>query len=183
VSTPTYINNRQKHPQDNPDHARRRETPAPSDAEIEQRLNALVKPAVFAELEHYRSLGLRNRLLTLPVMVSLVLALLWRRVPGVCALQRLLARERILWTAPQRVSQAALSERFLTFPAALFERVLQRVLADLAPRQAQRTFPCPPSLAAVRTRFAACYAVDGTTLEALFRKLQALQEEPLAYWS
>jgi hypothetical protein len=160
----------------NPDHARRRQVPAPSDADIEQRLNDLVKPAVYAELTHYRQLGLRNRLLNLPVMVSVVLALLWRHVPGVCELQRLLARERVLWTRPLQVSQPALSERLLTFPAELFQHVLEAVLAALPARNVARTRPQPALLQRVRARFAALYALDGTTLEALFRKLQALQE-------
>jgi hypothetical protein len=164
----------------NPDHTRRTHVPAPSDTEIEQRLHDLVKPAVFAELAYYRQLGLRNRLLTFPVMVALVLALIWRRVPGVCTLQRMLARERILWTEPTLVSQPALSERFLTFPAVLFERVLSRVLARLPERVAARTRPLPADLAAIAPRFQACYALDGTTLEALFRKLQTLRERPEA---
>jgi hypothetical protein len=162
----------------NPDHSRRTHVPAPSDAEMEYRLETLVKPAVYAELDYYRQLGLRNRLLTLPVMVALVLALIWRRVPGVCTLQRMLARERILWTQPLQVSQPALSERFLTFPAVLFERILSRVLSRLPARQAARTRPLATTLAALRSRFSACYALDGTTLEALFRKLQTLREQP-----
>ena len=164
----------------NVDHARRTHVPAPSDAEIEHRLTTLVKPAVYAELDYYRQLGHRNRLLGLPVMVALVLALIWRRIPGVCTLQRMLARERILWTHPTQVSQAALSERFLTFPAVLFERVLYRVLARLPSRQAARTRPLPADLAAIQARFRGCYALDGTTLEALFRKLQTLREQPTA---
>lgn len=164
----------------NLDHARRTHVPAPSDAEIEQRLTTLVKPAVYAELDYYRQLGHRNRLLGLPVMVALVLALIWRRVPGVCTLQRMLARERILWTQPTQVSQPALSERFLTFPAVLFERVLYRVLARLPARQAARTRPLPTDLGVLRARFVACYALDGTTLEALFRKLQTLRDQPTA---
>lgn len=166
--------------QANVDHARRTHVPAPSDAEIEHRLTTLVKPAVYAEVVYYRQLGYRNRLLGLPVMVALVLALIWRRVPGVCTLQRMLARERILWTEPTAVSQPALSERFLTFPAVFFERVLYRVLARLPARQAERTRPLPRNLAAIAQRFAGCYAVDGTTLEALFRKLQTLREQPTA---
>jgi hypothetical protein len=150
--------------------------PAPADPEIEQRLNDLVKPAVFAELAYYHQLGLRSRLLDLPVMVALVLSMLWRRVPGVCTLQRMLARERILWTAPRQVSQPALSERFLTFPAVLFERVLYRVLSRLPARLIGRTRPLPPLLQALQPRFSACYALDGTILEALFRKLNALRE-------
>jgi hypothetical protein len=166
--------------QANVDHARRTHVPAPSDAEIEHRLTTLVKPAVYAEMDYYRHLGHRNRLLSLPVMVALVLALIWRRIPGVCTLQRMLARERILWVAPTQVSQPALSERFLTFPAVLFERVLYRVLACLPARQAARTRPLPTDLTALQTRFAHCYAVDGTTLEALFRKLQNLRDQPTA---
>lgn len=175
-----HINNRHKLPTENPDHARRRNPPAPSDTEIEQRLNDLVKPAVFAELAYYRQLGYRSRLLSLPVMVAVVLAMLWRQVPGVCALQRMLARERLLWSEPTPVSQPALSERFLTFPAEVFERVLYAVLEQITPRAAARTHPAPAHLQAVAQRFAHCYGVDGTTLEALFRKLQALQEDPQA---
>lgn len=160
----------------NPDHARRHQVAAPSDPDIEQRLNDLVKPAVYAEMQHYRELGLRNRVLNLPVMVSVVLAILWRNLPGVCELQRLLAQERVLWTAPLQVSQSALSQRLLAFPAELFERVLQAVLAALPARSLARTRPVPPVLKRVSGRFAAGYALDGTTLEALFRKLQALQE-------
>lgn len=170
------LGRRHKRATNNPDHARRTHVPAPADRDIEQRLTDLVKPAVFAELAYYRQLGMRSRLLDLPVMVALVLALLWRRVPGVCTLQRMLARERMLWTQPTPVSQPALSERFLTFPAVLFERVLYRVLARLPARIAERTRPLPPLLQAVQPRFSACYALDGTILEALFRKLQALRE-------
>jgi hypothetical protein len=164
----------------NADHGRQRQVAAPSDADIEQRLNDLVKPAVFAELDYYHHLGLRSRLLDLPVMVAIVLAMLWRNIPGVCALQRHLAQERILWAQPIRLSQSALSQRFLTFPAELFERVLVAVLERLPARWAARSRPVAPLLGRVRTRFAACYAVDGSTLEALFRKLQALQEVPEA---
>lgn len=167
---------RYKGAQDNPDHARRTHVAAPADAEIEQRLNDLVKPAVYAELEHYHRLGMRNRLLTLPVMVAIVLAMIWRRIPGVCTLQRMLARERVLWTQPIQVSQPALTERLLTFPAELFERVLEEVLRRLPGRVVARSRPVPPVFQQIQGRFAACYVVDGTKLEALFRKLKALQE-------
>src|ERR687884_1851282 len=147
---------RRKRATQNPDHARRTHVPAPADTAVAERLETLVKPAVFAELAYYRQLGLRNRLLSLPVMVAVVLTLLWRRVPGVCTLTRMLNRERLLWAAPTPVSQPALSERFLTFPAELFERVLRRVLAEVLPRVAARTHPLPPLFQALRARFSAC---------------------------
>jgi hypothetical protein len=161
----------------NPDHQRRTHAPAPSDAEIEARLTTFVQPAVFAELAYYRHLGMRNRILHLPVMLALILGLVWRRVAGVCALQRLLARERILWADRQTVSQSALSDRFLDFPAVLVERVLYRVLAHLPARFRARTRPTDALISGVNTRFAATYALDATTLEPLFRKLDALQEQ------
>jgi len=176
-------NPRRKRATNNPDHSRRTHVSAPADSEIEARLTELVKPAVYAEMEHYRRLGLRNRLLTLPVMVSLVLTLIWRRVPGVMELVRLVARERVLWTAPQSVSQPALSERLLTFPAELFQHVFARVMAELPARQSLRTRPQPALLQRLRKHFSGFYALDGSTLEALFRKLKALQERadaPLA---
>ncbi len=172
------IDPRRKRATNNPDHARRTHVPAPADTAIAERLHTLVKPAVYAELDYFRHLGLRSRLLSLPVMVAVVLSLLWRRVPGVCTLTRMLNRERLLWAAPTKVSQPALSDRFLSFPAELFERVLMRVLAELPARMAARTRPLPPLLQALRARFSACYAVDGTTLEALFRKVPSLQEAP-----
>lgn len=178
MSTEKPLGRRYKRATHNPDHARRTHVPAPADADIEQRLTTLVKPAVFAELAYYRQLGLRNRILTLPVMVAVVLAMVWRAVPGVATLQRMLARERILWTTPTTVSQPALAERFLTFPAVLFERVLARVLARLPERLAQRTRPLPPALSAVTPRFAATYALDATILEALFRKLAIFRDTP-----
>ena len=171
-------NPRRKRATRNPDHLRRLHVPAPSDAEIEARLEALVQPAVFAELAYYQQLGLRNRLLTLPVMVAVVLTLIWRQVAGVCELTRLLAHERVLWSQPTAVSQPALSQRLLTFPAELFERVLLAVVAQLPARAASRTRPLAPPLAALLPRFNGCYALDASTLEALFRKLASLREAP-----
>lgn len=64
----------------------------------------------------------------------------------------------------------------------LFERVLARVLARLPDRIAARTRPLPPLLQAVQPRFSACYALDGTILEALFRKLQTLRDVAFTFF-
>ena len=112
----------------NPDHVRRTNRPSPDNAVITERLKSLVTPAVFGQLAYYRSLGLRDRILSLPVMVAALLLLLWRQVPSVCELARVLGREDLFWTPRVAVTQQALSQRFLTFPAA--------VLAAGAPRPA-----------------------------------------------
>ena len=107
------------------DHARRRNQPYVDNEIVAQQLEDLVKPCAFKQLGAYRGLGMRERLLSLPLMVAVVLSLLWRQVPSVRELHRMLARENLLWAKVTQVSQQALCQRFLTFPASLFEEVLQ----------------------------------------------------------
>jgi hypothetical protein len=80
-------------------------------------------------------------------MVAAVLTLLWRQVPSVQELTRLLAREDLLWCRATQVAQQSLSERFLGFPAALFERVFKDLLPQLKLNWQQRTQrPLPDSI-------------------------------------
>ena len=51
---------------------------APPAAAVVARLTEIVHPATLAQVGYFHGLGLRARLLTLPVMVALVLSLLWR---------------------------------------------------------------------------------------------------------
>jgi hypothetical protein len=162
----------------NPDHVRRTNRPSPDNEVIKERLKSLLTPAVFGQLAYYRSLGLRARLLSLPVMVAAVLTLLWRQVPSVCELAKLLGREDLFWTPKVKVSQQALSNRFLAFPAQIFQRVLMDLLPVLRERWAARRRPLPESVQCALTTFSRIFAVDGSTLEALFRKLEALQDTP-----
>src|SRR4051794_8167725 len=96
------------------DHARPRQRPSPRDAEIEARLTALVSAATYELLAYYHRLGLRERILTLPVSVALVLAIVWRQVPSISELVRILAREDVLRAAPRKVSQQAVDQRLRT---------------------------------------------------------------------
>jgi hypothetical protein len=163
----------------NPDHVRRTNMPSPDNAVVQERLQSLLTPAVFGQMAHYRSLGLRDRILSLPVMVAAVLVLLWRQVPSVCELAKMLVREDLLWTPKlKQVSQQALSKRFLNFPAELFQRVLMDLLPKLRARWATRQRPLPASVVCARQTFSRIFAVDGSTLEALFRKLKALKDAP-----
>jgi len=160
----------------NADHVRRRNAPTPSNEVIEERLKSLLSPAILGQQGYARLLGLRDRILSFPVMVAAVLTLLWRQVPSVCELTRVLAREDCLWAPKLKVSQQALSQRFLSFPAHLFEQVLKTLLPRLRQRWAQRQRPLPESVAHAREHFTRVLVADGSTLEALFRKLKALQE-------
>jgi hypothetical protein len=69
----------------------------PEDETIARQLEDLLTPAVAAQQGYYRQLGLRSRILNLPLMVAAVLTLLWRDVAGVGELTRRLAREDFLY--------------------------------------------------------------------------------------
>jgi len=151
--------------------------PSVNNEEVEARLNALLTPAVWQQSAYFRQLKLRDRILNLPLMVALVLTLLWRQVPSVHELTRMLEREDLLWCKSVKVRQQSLSERFLVFPAELFERVLKVLLPTLMQRWHERQQrPLPEAVAFARKQFNSLWIVDGSTLEALFRKLDALQE-------
>lgn len=162
------------------DHARNRSQPNIDNKVISQQLENLVKPCVYNQLAHYRSLGMRERILGLPLMLAAVLTLVWRQVPSARELNRMLARENLLWAKATSVSQQALSQRLLTFPASMFERVLTELLVTLNQRWYQRKKrPLPLSVAYANQHFERMWIVDASTLEALFRKLKSLESETL----
>jgi hypothetical protein len=110
-------------------------------------------PAITAQQKYYKQLGLRDRVLNLSLMVAAVLTLLWRQVPSVQELTRLLAREDLLWCRATKIAQQSLSERFLVFPAELFERVFKDLLPQLQQNWQQRTQrPLPGSIKFAQTK-------------------------------
>jgi hypothetical protein len=155
----------------NRDHARPRQPPAPTAEAIEARLQEVVRPTLFALGDAYHALGLRDRVLTLPVMVGAVLTLIWRQVPSVSELVRLLAREDLLWVPRRHVSPQALSLRLRCLPADLFGQVFAALLPILQTRAARRTRPQPAVLTRAQRQFAHVWAVDGTTLEPVMHKV------------
>jgi IS4 transposase len=161
----------------NRDHAKRQQRPMMEDEAIAAQLEQLVRPAVVAQEKYYRQLGMRDRILNLPLMVAAVLTLIWRDVAGVRELSRILAREGFLWCEPTQVSQQALSQRFLTFPAEIFERIFRELLPEFEQKWHSRNKrPLPESIQFARTKFERIWASDGSTLEAIFKKLDSLAE-------
>ena len=161
----------------NRDHAKRTQRPMVEDRVIAEHLTALLTPVITSQSRHFRELGLRDRILTLPLMVAAVLTLLWRDVPGVTELTRLLETEGFLWCGKIKVSQQAISQRFLTFPAILFERIFSEILPNLKQRWLTRhNRPLPESVQFSLSTFKNIWCVDGSTLEALFRKLKSLED-------
>jgi hypothetical protein len=77
-----------------------------------------------------------------------------------------------------QVSQQALSQRLQVFPAALFQGVLDDLLPKMQARWAARGRPLPPEIAWATARYSAVLGVDGSTLDALLRKVGLLQDRP-----
>src|SRR5256885_10697712 len=86
----------------------RSQIPMPAVEEVEQRLTDLLSPSLLAprQLERrdprqpQRLIRMRQRLLTLPVMVAIIVSFVWRRLPAVAEGQRGLAPEGLFGVAP-----------------------------------------------------------------------------------
>lgn len=151
--------------------------------EIEELFCSMVHPLTLMQCDLFGQMGLRERTLTLPVMMALLLSAIWRQIASVSELVRVIRDEALLWEEPKQLSQQALSPRFNTLPAILFLHVLNQLLPLMQERWQRRERPLPPEIAWAQSRFAACLIVDGSTLDALIRKvglLRDLEKNPLA---
>ena len=132
--------------------------------DVEALFTSMVHPLTLLQCDLFREMGLRQRTLTLPVMMALLLSAVWRQIASVSELVRLVHEEAVLWEEPKRVSQQALSERLNTLPAVLFLNVLNQLLPQMQQRWEARKRPLPPEIAWVQARYRACLIVDGSTL-------------------
>jgi DDE family transposase len=160
----------------------RSQVPMPAVKEVEQRLLDVLSPALLAprQLERrdpqqpQRLIRMRQRLLTRPVIVAIMVSLVWRRVPSIAEVQKVLAREGLLGMAPLQVSPQAITKRLDVLPAA----VMGQLLAEVCARLHAEVPPARllPGWAPARKRFSLLALVDGSTLEALRQKTQVLRE-------
>jgi hypothetical protein len=150
---------------------------APPAEAVVARLTEIVHPATLAQVSYFHGLGLRARLLTLPVMVALVLNLLWRQIGSINELVRVVRTEAVWWVPPLReLTQQALAQRLRTLPAELFNRVLQTMLPVLRSRWQARQRPLPPAVAWAQAHFTAVLIADGSTLDVLLRRIGLLRD-------
>ncbi len=141
----------------NPDFRARNNLPAPSIEEIERRLGAALTPSSFVAAQHRMSeLQMRQRVLTLPVMVAIVLSLVWRRIPYLSELLRVLEKEGLFDLAPVKVTKQALSQRLQAMPAELFVLIFNEAQAKIN-REETKEVVLAKELQAVRRDFTNCY--------------------------
>jgi DDE family transposase len=164
------------------DFRHRSQIPMPAVQDVEQRLTDLLSPSLLAprQMERHdprqpqRLIRMRQRLLTLPVMVAIVVSLVWRRMPAGAEVHKVLAREGLLWVTPLQVSPQAITKRLDVLPAAMMGQLFTEVCARL---QTQAPAVVPQlSWAPVQVHFPCLAIVDGSTLEALWKKTQVLRQ-------
>jgi hypothetical protein len=154
----------------------KRPNSAPPDHQIAARLRELIHPATYAQVATFHAMGLRERILTLPVMIAFVLSLIWRHLGSVSEAVRVLQEEGMLWTSRQHVTQSAVEQRLRGLPPLLFQRVLLDLLPRMQERWHARKRPCAPALAWAQRHFTAVLALDGSTLDGLLRKVALLRD-------
>lgn len=163
----------------NPDLRRAVTVPAPSNEELEARLRDWLSPGTFANLKTVsdKTRQLRERVLTLPVMVAIVLSLVYRQINGLSEALRVLEQEGLLWVEARLVSKQALSNRLRTLPANLFAQLFEQVLVRMQFQAHAQEEIVPASWQAVQLRFGAVWLADGSTLEAIAKQLDSLKEQ------
>jgi hypothetical protein len=157
----------------NPDLRRQHNPPALAIPELEEKILSLVEPSLFTPLKYLPGNHdhlMRDRLLTLPVLVALVVGIVYRQIAGLSEAVRMLNEEGLLWVNPLKVSKQAVSKRFLNFPAEIFAALLKGVLEKAAERES--SIELETRWQKIRERFSAVWVADGSTLEELRKRLK-----------
>jgi hypothetical protein len=162
----------------NPDLRQQKQVPMPPIEEIEQKIYSLLSPLNFKPLKLYETeekKPFRDRILTLSVMMALVVSLVYRQIPGLREVQRVLCEEGLLWAGRIEVSAQAVSKRLRTLPIELFAQIFEQVMERMNVQPQNQAVP--ENWQPVCAKFTAIWIADGSTLEALRRKLKVLQEQ------
>ncbi|BAY33938.1 transposase (plasmid) [Nostoc carneum NIES-2107] len=89
----------------NPDLRQQKHVPAPPIEEIEKEIFSLLSPVSFKPLRLYeneQNKKYRDRILTLPMMMAIVVSLVYRQIPGLREVQRVLSRIGIVMGGTNR---------------------------------------------------------------------------------
>jgi hypothetical protein len=162
----------------NSDLRRQVHMPGPEIEVLENSLYDIIHPEDFKPIRNSLQIPeklRRDRLLTLPVMVAVILGLVYRKIPGLAEASRVLWTDGLLWVKPLKVSRQALSKRLMQLPVRYFSEIFEQVLEHL------RKKPTPPSSLpgwlSLQKHFSAIWIADGSTLEELRKRLKIQAEK------
>lgn len=135
-------------------------------------------PAVFAQARAaHTHLKLRERKLNLPTMCAIVLSLVWRQIPSLSEVLRVLQSEGLLWVEAVGVSVEALSKRFEKLPAALFASVFEQLVNVWKQPQPGVDGQSKHPLAVLTSIYACIWIADASTLEQVRKTTAALRQQ------
>jgi hypothetical protein len=107
-------------------------------------------------------------------MMAVVVSLVYRRIPSLSEVLRVLEVEGLLWVEPLKVTKQALSKRLASLPAQLFAQVFEQVMDRM--RGTQVNLPLAVGWEGIHQNFTALWIADGSTLEALKKALNQPKE-------
>lgn len=153
---------------------------APPALAIEQRLSQLISPACSDLSAAFHQLGMRERTLSLPVMASLMVSIVWRHLGSISDAVHALNEEGLLWAEKVSVSKQSVCERMRTLPAQLFEKLFERVVDVVHYRNEERRKRAPERMPLLlrwaHDTFSQVVIADASTLDSLVRKLALLRD-------
>ena len=162
----------------NPDLRRQHQCPSPEIPQVIEELKEYLEPRLFTPLKYIQGNHekiMRDRLLTLPVMVALLVSLVYRQIAGLSEAVRVLKEEGLLWVEPLEVSKQAVSKRLMSLPTEIFVLLLRNVLEKR--REMSGEISIAEKWQKVREKFSVIWIADGSTLERLRKRLKAAEKE------
>jgi len=162
----------------NPDFRRQHQCPSPEIPQVIEELKKYLEPRLFTPLKYIQGNHekiMRDRLLTLPVMVALLVSLVYRQIAGLSEAVRVLKEEGLLWIEPLEVSKQAVSKRLMNLPTEIFVLLLRNVLEKR--REMSGEISIAEKWQKVREKFSVIWIADGSTLERLRKRLKAAEKE------
>ncbi|MGK7875515.1 MAG: IS4 family transposase [Xenococcaceae cyanobacterium] len=169
----------------NRDHYHRCQMSVPAIVEIEARIKQWLQPKTWkltkmffkkGKSESEKDQKLRGRKLDVMVMMAIVLSLIYRQINSLSEVVRILNLRGLMWVKAMKVSKQALSKRFQTLPAQIIADILTQTLESMKQAQPSEKL-ISEEYCQVRQSFSAIWIADGSTLEALKRKLKIWRDK------
>jgi len=90
---------------------------------------------------------------------------------------RVLESEGLLWVEPLKVSKQGLSKRLAVLPTELFGQIFEQIIVKVQSRGDK--LPIPIGWESVYQNFSTLWIADGSTLEALRKKLKGNEDSTM----
>ena len=114
----------------NRDHAKKSQRPMVEDEVVAAQLEALVTPAITAQENYYRRLGLRDRILNLPLMVAALLTLSRARCGRNPGIKPPLRKRRFFMVSPHTSKSTSSFSKIFDLDGRVIRESFQRIVAS-----------------------------------------------------